>query len=1034
MPFLADLHVHSKYSRATSRDLDLEHLALWAYRKGIAVVATGDFTHPAWMAEIRDKLVPAEPGLFRLRDDLDREARRQAGVPATLPVRFMLEVEISTIYKKGDRVRKVHHLIYVPDLEKAERLREALGRIGNLAADGRPILGLDSRDLLEITLEAGEGCYLVPAHIWTPWFSVLGSKSGFDSIEECYGDLADHIFAVETGLSSDPPMNWRLSALDRYTLVSNSDAHSPAKLGREACLFDTELDYFAIKRALETGQGYGGTVEFFPEEGKYHLDGHRACGVRLEPAETRALGGRCPVCGRPLTVGVLHRVEELADRPEGTPPARPMAFESLIPLVEVLAEIENKGAGTKAVRQRYERLLRTFGPELTILREIPLEDLQRRAGSLLAEAVRRMRAGEVIREAGFDGAYGVIRLFTDAERAQGHAVGLLFDLPAPAPPQPEAPKVAAPVPPSPAPETEPPTSPPIQTPPTNGAGGLLIGLDDEQRAAATHTEGPVLVVAGPGTGKTRTLTYRLAYLVREKGVDPAQCLAVTFTRRAADEMRDRLTALLGEAAEKITVTTFHGLGLELLQTYGDRLGLPLPLRVATEAEQRAVLEAQGLSPAQAQRMLSRLSYWKRTGQRGDERLETIRQAYDRALHESGRVDYDDLIRLAVQLLENHPDVAAACHARFRWIAVDEFQDVDANQYRLLRLLAPKADARLFVIGDPDQAIYGFRGSDVHCFLQFADHYPTTRRVVLRRNYRSTQTILEAALHMMAPASLVPDRELVAVQPGGVPVEVVACPSERAEAIFVAETIEKLIGGTSFYALDSARADGEDRIWTFGDVAILYRTEAQAVELQEVLAQAGIPYQKRSHRLLAELPEVEALLAFLSEHTEGTLIERLERWAASAVTEQQGLLGVLRSLAAQCGDNLEAFRNELTLRSEADLWDARAEGVSLLTLHAAKGLEFPVVFIVGCEEGILPLTYDGHVDPAQEAEERRLFFVGMTRAKVQLFLTYAQRRRWRGRMRTTEPSRFLADLPARFVHWRTHRVRRIPTGGRQLELF
>ncbi|MDQ7039706.1 MAG: UvrD-helicase domain-containing protein [Rhodothermus sp.] len=1034
MPFLADLHVHSKYSRATSRDLDLEHLALWAYRKGIAVVATGDFTHPAWMAEIREKLVPAEPGLFRLRDDLDREAQRRAGVSTTTPVRFMLEVEISTIYKKGDRVRKIHHLVYVPDLEKAERLREALGRIGNLAADGRPILGLDSRDLLEITLEAGEGCYLVPAHIWTPWFSVLGSKSGFDSIEECYGDLADHIFAVETGLSSDPPMNWRLSALDRYTLVSNSDAHSPAKLGREACLFNTELDYFAIKQALETGQGYGGTVEFFPEEGKYHLDGHRACGVRLEPAETRALGGRCPVCGRSLTVGVLHRVEELADRPEGTPPARPMVFESLIPLVEVLAEIENKGAGTRTVQQRYERLLRTLGPELTILREAPLEELQRHAGSLLAEAIRRMRAGEVIREAGYDGAYGVIRLFTDAERAQGHAVGLLFDLPASTSRKGERPKIAEPMLPSPAaPEPEP-TLPSVQTMPTNGAGGLLIGLDEKQRTAATYTEGPVLVVAGPGTGKTRTLTYRLAYLVREEGVDPAHCLAVTFTRRAAEEMQERLTALLGGAAEKITVTTFHGLGLELLQVYGDRLGLPQPLRVATEAEQRAVLEAQGFSPAEARRMLPRLSYRKRTGQLSDERLETILQAYNRALHESGRVDYDDLIRLSVQLLEHYPDVAAACRTRFRWIAVDEFQDVDANQYRLLRLLAPEADARLFVIGDPDQAIYGFRGSDVRCFLQFTDDYPATRRIVLQRNYRSTQSILEVAGRMMARASLVPDRELVAERSGGEPVEVVACPSERAEAIFVAETIEKLIGGTSFYAIDSARADGEDHSYTFGDVAILYRMEAQAAELQEVLAQAGIPYQKRSHRRLAELPEVEALLAFLSEHPEGSLAERLERWATSAVTEQQALLGVLRSLAAQCGEDLEAFRNELTLRSEADLWDARAEGVSLLTLHAAKGLEFRVVFIVGCEEGILPLTYDGHVNPEQEAEERRLLFVGMTRAKTRLFLTYAQRRRWMGRMRTTTPSRFLADLPARFVHRRIHCVRRTPTGGRQLELF
>src|SRR5215470_1782467 len=307
MGFHGDLHVHSKYSRATSRDLDLEHMAWWAARKGIGVIGTGDCVHPAWLTEIRDKLVPAGGGLFRLKPELEAQIWKTLPPACVAPVRFMLSVEISTIYKKADRTRKIHHLIYASDFEAVDRLAASLGRIGNIASDGRPILGLDSRDLLEITLESGQHSYLVPAHIWTPWFAALGSQSGFDSIEECYGDLAPHIFAVETGLSSDPPMNRRVSGLDRFTLVSNSDAHSPPILGREACAFATELDYFAIRRALETGIGYGGTVEFFPEEGKYHLDGHRLCGVRLEPAETRSHEGLCPACGKPLTVGVLSR-------------------------------------------------------------------------------------------------------------------------------------------------------------------------------------------------------------------------------------------------------------------------------------------------------------------------------------------------------------------------------------------------------------------------------------------------------------------------------------------------------------------------------------------------------------------------------------------------------------------------------------------------------------------------------------------------------------------------------------------------------
>src|SRR6266498_858472 len=303
MRFHVDLHVHSKYSRATSRDLDLEHLAYWACRKGIGVVATGDFTHPAWRAEIKEKLVPAEPGLFRLRPDLEAGVTQQLPAACQTIPRFMLSVEISTIYKKGDRTRKIHHLIYAPDFDTADRISASLGRIGNINSDGRPILGLDSRHLLEITLESHPDAYLVPAHIWTPWFAVLGSQSGFESIVECYGDLSDQIFAVETGLSSDPPMNWRLSMLDRYRLVSNSDAHSPARLGREATTLDTALDYFAIRDAFRNGEGYVGTVEFFPEEGKYHLDGHRKCGVRLTPEETKAQGGRCPVCGQPVTVG-----------------------------------------------------------------------------------------------------------------------------------------------------------------------------------------------------------------------------------------------------------------------------------------------------------------------------------------------------------------------------------------------------------------------------------------------------------------------------------------------------------------------------------------------------------------------------------------------------------------------------------------------------------------------------------------------------------------------------------------------------------
>ncbi|GAA2846088.1 hypothetical protein GCM10010517_02710 [Streptosporangium fragile] len=415
MRFHADLHIHSKYSRACSKDSDLTHLTRWARRKGVTVMGTGDFTHPAWFAHLRESLVPAEPGLFRLREDLDREIARTLppGV-ASAQVRFMLSVEVSTVYRRGGRTRKIHHLVYMPGFDAAEAFNRALAPAGDLGSDGRPVLGLDSRELLEATLGSGDGAYLVPAHVWTPWFGVFGSKSGFDTVEECYGDLTGHIFALETGLSSDPAMNWRVSGLDRYRMVSYSDAHSPPRVGRETTVFDVDLDYFAILRALRTGTGYEGTVEFFPEEGRYHLDGHRKCGVRLDPEETRKLGGICPVCGRRLTVGVLSRVEDLADREEGVRPDGAAGFRSLVPLPEIVGEVLGVGPASKKVLREMDELTAALGPELAILEEVPVDDIAAYSPPL-AEAVDRLRRGEVIREAGYDGEYGVIRLLGPGE-------------------------------------------------------------------------------------------------------------------------------------------------------------------------------------------------------------------------------------------------------------------------------------------------------------------------------------------------------------------------------------------------------------------------------------------------------------------------------------------------------------------------------------------------------------------------------------------------------------------------------------------
>ncbi len=1100
----ADLHIHSKFSRACSRDCDLEHLAWWAGRKGIGVVGTGDFTHPVWRQELGAKLVPDAPGLFRLRPDLERAVHDTLPPACRTPVRFMLSSEISTIYKRDDRTRKVHHLLYAPSLDAVDAITAALARVGNLAADGRPILGLDSRNLLEITLSGGDGCYLVPAHAWTPWFAVLGSQSGFDRVADCYADLADHICAIETGLSSDPAMNWRVSSLDGYRLVSNSDAHSPPMLGREATAFElADVDYFTIYRALRTGDGFGGTVEFFPEEGKYHLDGHRACDVRMTPEETRAAGGKCPGCGKKPTIGVQHRVDVLADRPDGYRPAGAAGFASFVPLPEILGEIAGVGPKSKSVTAQVSAMVERFGPELAILGDVPLADLAAGAPSVVAEAIARLRRGEVRREAGYDGVYGTIRLF-DPDELAGAA---LFDLP-------KAPR-------------------PVRGTAGRGAGGDAVaagplaadglagtavagtavagtavaggpaGLDAEQHAIVTHAGGPLLVVAGPGAGKTRVLTHAIAHRIGE-GLPPERCLAVTFTRRARDELRDRLAALLGaDTADRVTVATFHGLGLLILREQGKLLGLDAGLKVADEKTRQEVLRslsaggstaALGARIAAAKRRraatvaatISALSggaaqddAFEESERLADPELDGHTARYDAALRERGMVDVDELVTRPVELLGSDPALAACYQERWTDVFVDEYQDLDEQQYLMLRELcrpagrppepperapdgAPSVSgaqtapgARICAIGDPDQAIYGFRGGDVGYFLRFMEDFggpapnggatsgtgATTVR--LSHSYRSAPTIVRAAMQLIRPGTLVPGRELIPARsdiPDG-PVVLHAVADEREEAEAVAAEIERLLGGASFHALDSRVVDGRDRAehqLSFADFAVLYRTSSQATAIGEALAKHGFPFQRRAHSRLAEMPGAAAILAVLTPstalpsssaadggHGTDSVEARLAVAAqvALAATEQdhrepadravaivaiRAAADVLGPLAARCGSDLDRFLDELALGAEVDTWDPRADRISLLTLHAAKGLEFPVVFIAGCDDGLLPLrSWRGaEVD---YAEERRLLFVGMTRATTRLTLLTAAKRTVRGELTECSPSPFLSSV-------------------------
>lgn len=410
MKTIADLHIHSRFSMATSKEGTPENLDFWARKKGISLIGTGDFTHPVWREELKERLVSEGNGLYRLRDAFVKEESRKFPGEGT---RFVVSGEISSIYKKNGKTRKVHNVILLPSLEAADAMAQRLEKIGNIHSDGRPILGLDSHDLLEMMLDVCPEGILIPAHIWTPHFSVLGAKSGFDSVEECFEELAPYIHALETGLSSDPAMNWRISKLDRYQLVSNSDAHSPSKLGREANLLDIDCSYEGLYRAIQTGEGLEGTVEFFPEEGKYHFDGHRKCGVSLSPVEAERLGGICPVCGKKLTMGVDHRVEQLADRAEGFVKKDGKKYESLVPLPEVISACMGYSTASKKVQGCFEQMIQTLGTEFDILRNVPSEDIKSCAGERIAEGIENVRTGNVKRIPGYDGEYGKIELFDE---------------------------------------------------------------------------------------------------------------------------------------------------------------------------------------------------------------------------------------------------------------------------------------------------------------------------------------------------------------------------------------------------------------------------------------------------------------------------------------------------------------------------------------------------------------------------------------------------------------------------------------------
>ncbi len=1160
MTFIADLHIHSKYSRATAKNLDLENLYRLAQIKGLSVVGTGDFTFPAWMDEIESKLEETEPGLFSLRKEIAETIDQTVPESCRNPVRFMLQTEISNIYKKEGRVRKNHNLVYFSNLLAVKKFNARLDAMGNIKSDGRPILGLDARALLEIMLETSEDGFFVPAHIWTPWFSMFGSKSGFDTIEECFGDLKDHIFAVETGLSSDPPMNWRVSDLDHVSLISNSDAHSPGYLGRNASVFNTNLDYFSLRSALETRDtnAFVGTLDMFPHQGKYHYDGHRKCNVSLDPAATKELGGICPVCKKPLTLGVLYRVQELADRGEGFVPDNRQEYTSIIPLADILSEIFEVGPRTKKVTRYYQRAIEALGPELRILTECSPDKIKGAGVPLLAEAIVKMRAGDIRVDPGFDGEYGKVNIFSHREKE--HLRGensLLFSLPAPK--TPNGKKTASSLDLGNLPREKSIGEKPIEKKgvkaksviekkttlkkgpslpksyTTEKEAGLLQGLNPGQKQAVESANPAILIQAGPGTGKTRTLTARIAYLISEKKTDPNSILALTFTNKAARQLVQRIDGFLPKGNSRVMAATFHGFCLNFLKenlgfnagVMDDDLRLELIKNGLDEAiqsdlstdtpiqngsgkkkigEERSddMKRGGGFSGKKGVGQLDRLiSQCKQqllgpfddlsclAGGQDVRVLSQVYAAYQKQCRELNLVDFEELIFLSWHHLKASPMLLTRVQNRFAHIFIDEYQDLNLSQYELVKLLAQKSC--LLVIGDPDQSIYSFRGSDNKYFKRFTKEYPECEQIFLDQNYRSTQTILDASFQMIATSHENSGSPIFSNLNTVQKLMIKETATEKAEAVAVGKMIEKLVGGLSFFSFDARNTrTGEsmgEKEYSFSDFAVLFRTKKQGDIFAQVFQKAGIPFQMAEKMNLSAIKGISQVLSLfriltsrgntmdyqsIRDHCDpivrktdarlivdepmgqifdpvlGPLFDLISGRDSLACLEilidSLGVSEIIRQndTPARAYERLIAlarlypdpggFMDYLVLDQDQDHLAGSVEKVSLMTLHSAKGLEYPVVFVTGCEQGLIPFARDGNNCDNPE-EERRLFYVAMTRAMDILCLTYAKKRRIYGTSQKRQRSFFIDDIEKKLTQYETSILRARETKKEiQLELF
>lgn len=1070
MRFIADFHIHSHYSMATSKQLTPEYLDYWGKLKGIKVIGTGDFTHPGWTAELKEKLEPAEEGLFRLKNEYRLKNLFIPDHVKDNEVRFMLTAEISSIYKKNAKVRKVHNVLFAPNFETVDRLQQKLSGMNfNITSDGRPILGLDSKNLLELALDINENIFFVPAHIWTPWFSVLGAKSGFDTVEECFDDLSHHIHAVETGLSSDPPLNWMCSPLDKYTLLANSDAHSPEKLGRNANIFNTELSYQSIIEAIKSRnpRHFLGTIDMYPQEGKYHYDGHRKCGVCWNPVETLKNNGICPVCNRRVTIGVTNRIVQLSDRKSIEESKNKMPFYSLIPLKEMIAEITGVGVNSKKVNKTYYQILEKFGSEFDVLLNRPLEALKEPPLPMLDEAIRRMREKEVIIKEGFDGEYGVIKVFDEQELKNISHDKSLFHEPAieykrTIKPRPlfnfnlqEYHKLSK-------------THSIIKEEPQKRAS-TIYGLNSEQTGAASHFDGPAMILAGPGTGKTRVLTTRIANLVNNKNINPENILAVTFTQKASSEMKERLKKLLENKSifNKVHIHTFHSLGLNMLKKYytetpGHKIS------IIDDADKESILyHHYGIPKNRIKKAIKTITSLKQSLETIDtieepEQRELFR-SYQGYLDRNGLHDLDDMIYEAYWLIMNNEEIKKQYQQQFRYILVDEYQDINYAQYQLINCFLERASSpNLFIIGDPNQAIYGFRGADISFIKRFTDDFPGAKVYKLGKSYRCTDRILEASGNVIFHRNT---KSFLKGLNKGVKIKIVPAKTGKSEAEFIARKIEDMIGGLRFFSMDSSVASGEKsaEIESLSNFAVLCRTKSQFAVIEKAFNDHSIPYQ-----VIGETPffkqspvkELIDILKFIHNPGNALIKEKIASFDGNKIEEnivslqEQPPVKVIEFVAehlmkkkveqyplafkkikavAESHKTLSSLITYVSLGKETDTLDETNESVPIMTIHASKGLEFKCVFIAGCEEGLIPYKLFSNSKTDLE-EEKRLFYVGMTRAEKLLYLSYASKRFLKGKECSYTRSTFIDKIEKELLETAQQDNKRKKAFHNQLSLF